>query len=276
MLSVHFPSRIYEHPASAQFILDIINSPLCLIFIRMIFIIRILGVIYLNIIIDKNCCREIIDNIERRFPGNNIVRTIELKNISNATATHPDMQIHFFSKSCAVCAPECFEYYKKSLQNITVISGEMTPSDTYPSDIAYNAARLGNYVISNTRYIEPVILEYYKRHGFKIIDTRQGYAKCSLCIVSGAAAITEDASIFRSLSELPDINVLQIKPGSVELSGYDHGFIGGASGLIGSTLVFFGSVSGEIRAFLNSLNIEYFQASYGKLKDYGSILCGGD
>lgn len=230
----------------------------------------------MNIIIDKNCCQEVIDNISREFLGNNIVRTIKLQKISNATATHPDMQIHFLSKTCAVCAPECFEYYKKSLKNVTVISGEMTPADTYPSDIAYNAARLGNYVISNTRYIEPVILEYYKRHGFKIINTRQGYSKCSLCIISDAAAITEDVSIFRSLSGLPGVNVLRIKPGSVELLGYEHGFIGGASGLIGSTPVFFGSVSREIKAFLNSLNIEYFQASYGKLKDYGSILCGGD
>ena len=228
------------------------------------------------IIIDRTCDQEIIDSISRKFPSENIIKTSKLKNISDATATHPDMQIHFVNDNMAYCAPECFEYYSRAFSGVTIICGETTPRDTYPMDIAYNAARLGNYVIANTRYTDHKILEYYKEHGFEIINTRQGYAKCSLGIMSDNAVITGDSGLYRLLSKLSDIKCHKTSQENVILPGYKNGFIGGASGLVRNTAVFFGEPAADIKKFLSEMNIEYFCAHDGRLRDYGTLICGGD
>ncbi len=227
------------------------------------------------IIINQICTNEIIDSISKRFPNETIVKSVMLKNVSGSTAAHPDMQIHFVSKNTAICAPECYEYYSSTLSGVNLIPGTVTPKDTYPSDIAYNAARLGKYVIANTRYTEPKILEYYKKHGFCIVNTNQGYAKCSLAIVSGSAVITGDSGLYALLQKLDNIKCLKTDQSRIILEGYGNGFIGGTSGLIGETAVFFGNPDTAVKKFLNDLNIEYFCASNGALTDYGSLIYGG-
>ena len=228
------------------------------------------------IIIDRECPSEITDSISRRFPSENIIRTIKLKNITDATATHPDMQIHFLSDHEAVCAPECAEYYASALPKVQVAAGALTPKDTYPRDIAYNAARLGKYVIANLRYTEPYITEYYKKRGFELVNSKQGYAKCSLAVVSESAAITGDEGMLALLSRLDDVKCLKVDQSGVGLFGYSHGFIGGASGLVRGTAVFLGDPGGSVKEFLSEMNIEYFCAASGRLRDFGSVLFGGD
>ena len=228
------------------------------------------------IIIDRNCPSEITDSISRRFPSENIIRTIKLKNITGATSTHPDMQIHFLSGHEAVCAPECREYYASSLPDVQVTAGSLTPKDTYPLDIAYNAARLGNYVIANLRYTEPYITEYYKKRGFELVNSKQGYAKCNLAVMSGTAVITGDEGMRTLLSRLSGVKCLMVDQSGVVLSGYRHGFIGGASGLIRGTAVFLGDPGNRAKEFLSEMNIEYFCAADGRLRDFGSVLYGGD
>ena len=227
------------------------------------------------VIINRNCPNEIIDSISKRFPSETIVKSITLKNVSGSTAAHPDMQIHFVSDDTAVCAPECFDYYLSALSGVNLISGSITPMDTYPKDIAYNAARLGKYVIANTRYTEPKILEYYNKRGFRILNTNQGYAKCSLAVMSSSAVITGDNGLCALLQKFDDIKCHKTDQARIILEGYGNGFIGGASGLIGETAVFFGEPDTAIKKFLNGLNIEYFCASKGALTDYGSLIYGG-
>lgn len=228
------------------------------------------------IIIDQNCPAEITDSISRRFPSETIIKTMKLKNVTGATASHPDMQIHFLSDHEAVCAPECAEYYSAALPGVRVAVGALTPEDTYPRDIAYNAARLGKYVIANLRYTEPYITEYYKKRGFELVNSKQGYAKCSLAVVSENAAITGDEGMSALLSRLGGIKCLKIDQSGVVLSGYSHGFIGGASGLVCGTAVFLGEPGDSVKKFLSEMNIEYFCAASGRLRDFGSVLFGGD
>ncbi len=227
------------------------------------------------VIINRNCPNEIIDSISKSFPSETIVKSVTLKNINNSTAAHPDMQIHFVSGDTAICAPECFDYYSSALSGINVLPGSITPMDTYPADIAYNAARLGKYVIANTRYTEPKILEYYKKRGFRVLNTNQGYAKCSLAIMSADAVITGDSGLYALLQKLDNIKCLKANQSRIILEGYDNGFIGGASGLIGKKAVFFGNPDTAIKKFLSDLNIEYFCAADGALTDYGSLIYGG-
>ncbi len=227
------------------------------------------------VIINQSCPHEIIDSIAKRFPSETIVKSVTLKNVTGATAAHPDMQIHFVSGDTAICAPECRGYYSRALSGVNVTAGAVTPTDTYPFDIAYNAARLGKYVIANTRYTEPKILEYYKKRGFRIVNTKQGYAKCSLAVMSANAAITGDDGLYKLLQRLDGIKCLKTDQSRVILEGYPNGFIGGASGLVGDTAVFFGNPGTAVKSFLNDLNIEYYCASNGALTDYGSLIYGG-
>ncbi len=227
------------------------------------------------IIIDKKMKSELISGLKSFFPNKVIIKSYELSGVSGAISTHPDLQIHFVDYNTAVCAPECFEYYRSNLgkYGINVIRGNINPKNTYPNDIAYNVARLGNYVLSNTRYTEPKILEYYKGK-YKIVNTRQGYARCSLCIASENTAITDDPSLYSVLSKFEEIKIYKAEKGMILLDGYNYGFIGGASGLIDGTLTFCGSMNDDgIIKFLDDNGIKFVSISGESLTDYGSIIC---
>ena len=108
----------------------------------------------------------------------------------------------------------------------------------YPLNISLNCAVVGKNIICNEKYTCKTVLEILKKLDYKIINVNQGYAKCSTCIVSDNAIITEDESIATECSKV-GIDVLKISKGHVKLNGYDYGFIGGCSGLIESDLLVF-------------------------------------
>ncbi len=228
------------------------------------------------IIVDRNMDYRILQNIKNRFPQKNIIKSYRLSTVSGSLATHPDIQIHYLNWDTAVCAPECYEYYKSELSahGVSVIRGATDPGNTYPDDIAYNVARAGNYVIANLRYTDPEIIKYYKGCGYEFLNTRQGYAKCNTCIADDRTVITEDMNIFRLISGLEGFRAMKLECGSVRLDGFPYGFIGGASGLVDGVLVFCGKPRGtKITDFLIKNRIEYFFGSENELIDYGSIIC---
>ena len=160
------------------------------------------------IIVDNNMDEEIINALRRKFPQKKLIKSFPLTSISAPLNTHPDIQIHFLNSNTAVCAPECYDYYAQFSKNIdNLLCGTLVPENTYPLDVAYNVARVGNYVISNIRYTEPKIIEYYQSHGYTILNTKQGYAKCNLCIADRYAVITEDANIYSVLSDVLNIEL---------------------------------------------------------------------
>ncbi len=192
--------------------------------------------------------------------------------------THPDMQIHFTDSYTAVVAPSAFQHYKNILpEYINLISGDKDPDCTYPGDCAYNVAKLGNKVIGNLRYVDTKIIEIYTAQGCEFINVNQGYTKCNLCIVDCNSAITEDEGLYRILTS-NDIDVLKIPIGSVNLSGFNNGFIGGASGFISrNKLAFYGQpnnsiILNTINSFVKSKSVDIIYLSTTNLMDYGSIL----
>ncbi len=225
------------------------------------------------IILDKSMPFEIKNRIGK-YCGKNIVDTFPLTNLPVPLNTHPDIQIHFLSPDFAICVPECFEYYNAVFgkNKFKLLKGSSIPTGTYPGDTAYNVARVGKHIFCNTKYVEPIIAEYYKSHGYIIHHVNQGYAKCNICVANDNTVITEDKGIYRTICEISDIKTLLIEPGSVLLDGYQYGFIGGASGLIDDTVVFTGKITEQIHEFLSSCGIKYFEASDLCLKDFGSII----
>ncbi len=111
---------------------------------------------------------------------------------------------------------------------------------------------------------------------YEIIHVNQGYAKCNVCIAGLNSVITEDNGIYKSVCNT-DLNVLKLSSGGVELKNFPNGFIGGASGTINDSLVFFGNLnnhpqSGDILQFLKENKIKYLNSSDKNLSDWGSII----
>ncbi len=158
--------------------------------------------------------------------------------------------------------------------NIHAIGGEYR--EDYPFDVRFNAALVGKKIFLGSRTDANDICAYASEHGFDVIRVKQGYTKCSTCIVSENAIITADASIEKAALNI-GIDVLKISEGYIDLHGYSHGFIGGASGAFGDTVYFVG----DPRIHPNGETILDFCQKHGKkvsfienkkLLDIGSIL----
>lgn len=228
----------------------------------------------MNFIVDKNMPQK-IENKLMSFGCVYKSTTVEAED--KAVSSHPDIQIHFISEKTAVCPPETVEYYRSILpEDITINCGISHIGITYPSICAYNIARVGRYIICNTKYAEKTILDFYRENGYKIIHTNQGYAKCNICPVSSNTFITEDKGIFNSVND-EELTAVLIPPGEVNLKGFDYGFIGGATGFISNKLLLCGSLADNpnreiILDTLKKERIELVELSDEPLYDYGSII----
>ena len=149
----------------------------------------------------------------------------------------------------------------------------------YPENIIYNAVILDRYLIHNLRYTDEEVLKYAEANGLITINVKQGYTRCSCVVVDGNSVITADRGIAEALSRYPDIDILTVDSGGVLLPGHDEGFLGGASGRVGSEIVFNGDLSkhpdfDRICGFIRTrgLEVRYFREY--PLDDIGSIIEG--
>lgn len=147
----------------------------------------------------------------------------------------------------------------------------------YPDNIIYNAACTGKYFIHNLKYSDPELLGFVKKSGNVItIHVPQGYTKCNTLTVDENSIITSDAGICKACSGILD--TLLITPGHIKLENFPYGFIGGASGRVGDTIIFNGDLEAhpdhlKIIDFISTrgLDIKYFKEY--PLEDIGSIIC---
>lgn len=110
----------------------------------------------------------------------------------------------------------------------------------YPLDAALNCFTVGDRLVCREKSVAPEILDFAKKRGYKTINVKQGYAHCS-CAVIGDGILTSDRGIFR-VAEKEGIDSAFVSSTGIVLPGYKEGFIGGASGCIGRTVIFFGDV----------------------------------
>lgn len=228
------------------------------------------------VIVDKYADQEFFKALDARKIK--YYKSFDLDFLYKPVNTHPDMQIHFITERIAVVAPSAYDYYRSVLpRRVILYKGEKDPDSTYPGDCAYNVAKVGKKVIGNLAYTDSVIKKMYAELGFEFINVKQGYTKCSLCIVDENSVITEDEGLCKALIT-QGIEVLKIPSGEVELKSFDNGFIGGASGFISNKkLAFYGDISKcsyyeIIKSFINSKNVDIIYLLQTKLKDFGSIL----
>ncbi len=160
-----------------------------------------------------------------------------------AVCGHPDMLLHIMDNKNIILHKNMDKEFVELLKNfgINVILSSNSLKDKYPTDIMLNALNIGDIFMHKLNYTDPTLLSLIKHK--KLLDTSQGYSKCSTAIVSENAVITSDMKIGKILKE-NYIDVLLLPPGDIILPGLDYGFIGGTCGLLdNNTLAFYGNLN---------------------------------
>lgn len=194
-----------------------------------------------------------------------------------AICGHPDILLNRINRNTVLVHKQMDNYFIELLQksNINVIFSHNSLGNEYPKNVILNAINLENIFVHNIKYTDINLIEMVKKK--KLVNTNQGYTKCSTTIVNERAIITSDTSIASSLRE-ENFDVLLIPSGDILLPGLDYGFIGGCCGLLNSNLLaFYGDLNcyaygREIHNFLEKHNVTPVFLRKGKLIDRGSII----
>lgn len=189
---------------------------------------------------------------------------------------HPDIQI-FVHKNCAFTHPAIPLDVVNSIEKycrVTICSIKL--NNKYPMDIPYNIACMGNSAIHKTASTPPEIKKYFTDNNINLLNTQQGYSKCSTLIVNDKSIITSDNSIHRT-AESNGIDSLLVTPGFIDLPGYNQGFIGGASGRFNKTILLSGRIDNHpdsdiIMDFIAGKGMHIRFLSKNRALDIGSIL----
>ena len=150
---------------------------------------------------------------------------------------------------------------------------ELAPA--YPADVCFNCFAAGGRLFGLSAALSEKIICWASNRAMAMTNVRQGYAKCSACVVSHNAVITEDASIERAMKE-NGVDVLRVAPGYVTLDGYNCGFMGGASGADDVNVYFCGDITRhpdfeKINDFCRQHGKKCVSLGSGRLYDVGTI-----
>ena len=129
-------------------------------------------------------------------------------------------------------------------------------SSEYPNDAFLCALSNGDKVFHNAKFCDSYIKNAFQN---RLIHVNQGYAKCAVCLVNEKAAITADSGLCVAM-EHEGIEVLKIENFGIELSGFNEGFIGGASFKIAPDKLAFTGVFSNCK---NNTVIEDFLQRHG-------------
>ena len=211
--------------------------------------------------------------------GFGVIKLPPCRVLQSPVAAHPDMLIFIFGNRL-FCHERYYSEAKAAVDAVVSAGGfELILSDErweseYPHDVLFNAAIVGDKLICSKKNVSRLIADAFGEEN--IIDTKQGYAKCSSCTVGDSGIITADVSIAKAAAG-GEIDVLLLGENGTRLEGYDTGFIGGASGDDGENVYFCGDLSkhpeGEkIADFCLAHGRQAVSLSNSALYEYGSLI----
>lgn len=201
-----------------------------------------------------------------------VIKLPPFKKLQKPVASHGDILIFKDKMENKLYLPR--EYYEENRSIFGTLDVECVDEvfkKDYPEDIYLDALLVGDTLICKEKFTAKMI-----KTGKRIIDVKQGYARCSVCLLGTKGAITADGGIGAVLRKL-DVEVLEIQSGGIELCGYNYGFIGGASLVVDKTAVFFGNVEDhpDGKKILDFVRSKGFEAEYPRnfpLTDFGSAV----
>lgn len=226
-------------------------------------------------ILDYRASAKTADALEKY--GFSVILTPKIDHVYTTICGHTDIMVHKLDKNVIIAEPTVADYFKNKMPGIEVLPGKTVLNEKYPYDVAYNAARVGKNIICNKNFTDDTIIEFANKNHLNLINTKQGYAKCSICVVSNDAIITSDKNI-QYVAKENNIDVLLVNDNEIKLTGFDHGFIGGATGLIKENVL---AVNGNIKLhtnykeiieFCGKYNVEVISLNDDEIIDIGSIL----
>ena len=180
-------------------------------------------------------------------------------------SSHADMIIFPFGNKIFL-SREYLERFSHTFDRLISYGYELVACDielgrTYPQDVVFDLLMLENSIIGLLERIPNEVRLEAQKMQYSLLNSKQGYSKCSAAVVSDKAIITSDEHI-AAAATAAGAEVLKITPDGnhIRLLGYDCGFIGGASGYFDDTVYF----SGDITKHPDGARIIDFCAMYGK------------
>lgn len=182
--------------------------------------------------------------------------------VSPGLSGHADLSIFYCGGSEVLIAPYLAgSDFARRLEGMgcKITVADVEQGSAYPKDCALNACAVGKWLLCNPDVTAREILSRFEAE--RIIGFKQGYARCSVCVVDESSIITADSGIAAAAADR-GLDVLKIQPGFFELPGYSYGFIGGSSfKLSRSVLAFTGTIDrhpdrGAITDFLRVHGVE--------------------
>ncbi|MBO4339199.1 MAG: hypothetical protein J5877_04700 [Clostridia bacterium] len=231
----------------------------------------------------KNVRRVIVGKIPESVKNELEKRNIEVLKIKenslfgNSLSTHADINLVHLGKNRILISDSQQELAQILEKKGFEIECFTLKGCEYPYDCAVNAAFSGENVICRFDILDEKLKRFINDNEYNIINVKQGYSKCSVCVVNGDSIITEDESV-KNACEKCGISVLLIRKGYVMLEGFDYGFIGGAAFKLNeSNLAFIGKIENHpdfnlIKGFLNKKGINYISLGDTELTDVGSVI----
>lgn len=205
-----------------------------------------------------------------------VVNVVENPLLDTPISKHADILANYVGKSTFLIdehQTELCNFIENHVGKFVLIDNIKSP---YPNDCLLNFADIGDYIICNQSILTKEIADLLPKK--QIIDVKQGYSKCSVCICKYNTIITDDISIYNAVSCYDNINSLLVEKGSVHINKYSYGFVGGCCGLVDkNVLLFNGDLSthsdfDKIKIFLYDNGVKYIDIKGKPLTDIGSII----
>lgn len=162
----------------------------------------------------------------------------------------------------------------EKISNIEIINTAIPREINYPYDSELNFCIIGNRLIYNPKTANKEVIEQIKTEK---ISCKQGYTRCSICVVDEDSIITADKCI-AAKATAAGMNVLHVKENLVKLDGFEYGFIGGATfKLSKNELAFTGLINdyneqNRIESFLKGHGVQAVYLTSKPLFDIGSAI----
>ena len=211
-----------------------------------------------------------------RATGIECVPLLPYKNLDTPVASHADMLFCILDKTVF-----CYEEYVSNtkIEEILKNSGycvvyiDKKCEKQYPNDVYLNVLVMGKNIFCNKNYVAKEILDYATENGYEVTNVKQGYSACSTLVIDDNNAITSDLGIAKAINSCGKRALLVSNEG-IDLPGYNCGFFGGASIVLGKSVYFWGDITliSSYKAtydFISSCGYNIIQFSTKRVCDFG-------
>ncbi|HHX68334.1 MAG TPA: hypothetical protein GX708_09825 [Gallicola sp.] len=229
-------------------------------------------------VIDIRASSKILKSIESL--GYKIVFSRPYKGVSKTCSSHPDIFLFRLSNNEIIYAPGTDEKLLDELEKygITLMEGSEPPEKYYPGEIKYNAVIIGKHLFHRVDSTDKTIIREAEKRNLELVNVRQGYTACSVCLVRSNVIITSDTGIHKEAVKRGIESLLIPPQKNIRLEGVKWGFIGGSTGKIDDhKLAVAGNIMNlesytQIEKFLREKGVEIINLSDEEVMDLGTIM----